>query len=122
MPEKRYMKTSSPLKETSELLDILTSNMLDGLVVIDRDGNILFANKAAYRIVGLKPRKSPKGFNIAQFLHPEDRQKALEVLMLTKAGEAGSLYQYRIITHKRDQKWIEAIGRVYPLAARMQAC
>ena len=40
------MKISSNLKETRELFDTLTSNMLDGLVVIDWDGNILFANKA----------------------------------------------------------------------------
>ena len=85
--------------------------MLDGLIVIDWDGNILFANKAVYRIVGLKPRRSPRGLNIVQFLHPEDLQKALEIQMLVKAGKAGSLNQYRIITHKQDQKWIEAIGQ-----------
>ena len=105
------MKINLNLKETRELFDTLTSNMLDGLVVIDWDGNILFANKAVYQIVGLKPRRSPRNFNMAQFLHPEDLQKALEIHMLAKAGKAGSLTQYRIITHKHDQKWIEAIGR-----------
>ncbi len=106
-----HEKISSNLKDTRELFEALTANMLDGLVVIDWDGNILFANKAAYRIVGFKPRRSPKGLNMAQFLYPEDLQKALEIQLLVKAGKTGPRIQYRIITHKHDQLWIEAIGR-----------
>jgi PAS domain S-box-containing protein len=113
-----HEKISSNLKETRELFDTFTSNMLDGLVVIDWDGNILFANKAAYQIVGLKPRRSPRGLNMAQFLHPEDLQKALEIHMLAKTGKVGSLTQYRIITPKHDQTWIEAIGRRVPFGGQ----
>lgn len=104
-------KKKPHLEEALNLFKAVTDNMPDGLVIIDWDGNILFANKSIYRIIGLRPRKNPKDLHMAQFLHPEDIQRALDNHMLVKAGQNGLLAQYRIVTAQNDLRWIETIGQ-----------
>jgi PAS domain S-box-containing protein len=106
-----HEKINSNLHEVQELFSTVTSNILDGLVVMDWDGNFLFANKAAYRIIGIRPRKTPQGLNMTQFLHPDDLQRAIKNNMLTKAGNGGFIADYRIITPKGEHKWVEATGQ-----------
>ncbi len=104
-------KTQTHLTEAPDLFETLTDNMLDGLVVIDWGGNILFANKAVYRIAGMRPRKDPKGLTMAQFLHPEDLERAMENHMLVKEGKAGVFAQYRVVSKQKEPRWIETIGQ-----------
>ena len=108
-----HEKINTNLHEVQEMFSTVTGNMLDGLVVVDWDGNFLFANKAAYRIIGIRPRKTPQGLNMAQFLHPHDLERAIKNNMLTKAGNGGFIADYRIITPKGEHRCIEATGAAY---------
>ncbi len=106
-----HEKINTNLHEVQEMFSTVTGNMPDGLVVVDWDGNFLFANKAAYRIIGIRPRKTPQGLNMAQFLHPHDLERAIKNNMLTKAGNGGFIAEYRIITPKGEHRCIEATGQ-----------
>jgi PAS domain S-box-containing protein len=109
-----HEKINTNLHEVQELFSTVTSNILDGLVVMDWDGNFLFINKAAYRIIGIRPRKTPQGLSMAQFLHPDDLERAMKNNMLTKAGKGGFIADYRIITPKGEHRCIEATGGRIP--------
>ncbi|HVN72495.1 MAG TPA: PAS domain S-box protein, partial [Desulfomonilia bacterium] len=91
-----------------DLFDTVTTNMLEGLIVVDWEGNILFANAAAYRFAGLRPRKTTKGLNMYQFLRPDDFKRAFQEQMLARSGKGGFLTQYKIITPRKREKWLEA--------------
>ena len=109
-----HEKINTNLHEVQELFSAVTGNMPDGLVVMDWDGNFLFANKVAYRIIGLRPRKTPQGLNIEQFLHPDELQQSKENNMLIKAGKGGFIADYRIITPKGDHRYVEVTAAHIP--------
>lgn len=98
------------LKERESLLGSLVDNMLDATLILDWGGNILFANNAAAQLVDLETPLDGTSFNIRDFLHPEHSQTAFEHLHRVNDDKGGFLWQYKIITRKGKEKWVESIG------------
>jgi PAS domain S-box-containing protein len=106
--ERKQMEKA--LKESEQLLRSLFDNMLDATLILDWSGNVLFANNAALRLVDLEGSEDGKEVNIRDFLHPEHAQTAFEHLDRVNENEGGFLWQYKIITRKGREKWIESLG------------
>ena len=62
------------LKESQDLIRSLVDNMLDAAVIIDRNGETLFANNASAVLVGMKSAEEGVGKRVADFVHPDYRK------------------------------------------------
>jgi PAS domain S-box-containing protein len=103
-------KIENTLQQNEQLLRSLVDNMLDATLILDWNGNVLFANNAAAKLVDLDAPADGKDLNIRDFLHPEHTQTAFEHLDRVNDNKGGFLWQYRIITRKSREKWVESLG------------
>ena len=103
-------KVENTLQENEQLLRSLVDNMLDATLILDWSGSVLFANNAAAKLVDLEAPTDGKDLNIRDFLHPEHTQTAFEHLDRVNDNMGGFLWQYKIITRKGREKWVESLG------------
>jgi PAS domain S-box-containing protein len=105
-----YRKEERALKEREKFVHSLVDHMLDGMVICDWDGKILFANQSAAGMVGLKAVQDGLGMKVTDFFHPESTGSLFRDLALVKEGKGGFLGEYRLETLSGNDFWIEAIG------------
>jgi PAS domain S-box-containing protein len=99
------------LHEIQEHYGFITDHMLDAMVIIDWEGNFLYANKATFSLVGLEMMHDLSSLNIFQFIAPEDQQTTRENLLKTRKGKEPYLSLYKIITRDGQERWIEGLGK-----------
>ncbi len=98
------------LAQSRQFLDSLTENILDAVLVLDREGKILMANPASNSLVGLDPSASLAGTNISRFVAPPDRQAVLDGLDLVRRNKDEFFASFRITTRAGSERWVEAVG------------
>jgi len=115
---KLYKKNASVIrsleksyKETKELLDSITDNVFDSIIIIDFKGNILYANDAAFRMVDLDSSIGIEGKTVYDFIVPDQHPDVSQNLNLVRDGTHGVTTIYRITTATGRECWIEAIGK-----------
>jgi two-component system, cell cycle sensor histidine kinase and response regulator CckA len=106
----QYRKKETALKEREKFVHSLVDHMLDGMVICDWDGKILFANQSAAGMVGLKILQDGLGMKVTDFYHPESTGNLFRDLALVKEGKGGFLGEYRLKPLSGNDLWIEAIG------------
>jgi PAS domain S-box-containing protein len=104
------MQTGEHLLKTEALLDVAVDHMLDSLLILDWEGQILYANRAAATLVGVDSPAVGIGRNAAEFIHPDFLSAALEDLLLVREGRGGFLNQYKILRADGTEKWVEGLG------------
>lgn len=107
---KESEKSKRMLQEKAELFQSLLDNILDGILICNWDGKILFANKSAARMVGLKSPEEGLGRDSLVFVHPDSKKSICQDLALVKEGKGGILKEYRLNTVDGESIWVEAIG------------
>jgi PAS domain S-box-containing protein len=103
-------RAEEALRESEELFRSLVNGMLDTVIIVDWSGNILFANSAAEKLVGLADGETVFGLNMVSFLHPDSIQDAIKDLALVKEGKGGFPGEYKIVTRKGREKWVSSLG------------
>lgn len=106
------MSVQLALSESEEKFRTLVENSLDGTIILEPKGKILFANSAAGRIVAAKNldqiiRKK----NVMEFIAPESQADVLRDFSEVARGVDGFLARYRIITLQDQERWVESIGK-----------
>ena len=104
------LNAENALRESEELFRTLVNSMLDAAIIIDWSGNILFANAAAARLVALEHTEDTIGLNMANFIHPDSLEAAINDLVLVQGGKGGFPGEYKIITTKGKEKWVSSLG------------
>ena len=111
--ERRKMEEA--LRESEDLFRTLVDRMLDPVIIIGWDGTILFGNQAMVRMMDLASTEEALGRNMAEFLHHDSLMKAAENIEKTsKAGQEGTVEEYRLITRDGRSLWVEGIGTNIP--------
>jgi len=89
----------------------LVNNLMEGLIILDFNGNTLYTNPAVQRILGYPESGTNQfiGRNMAELLHPDSLKDAVKDLALVKEGEASKV-EYKILLHDGSTGWIEAKG------------
>ncbi|MCX7636102.1 MAG: PAS domain S-box protein, partial [Syntrophales bacterium] len=98
------------MRESEAFLKSLFHFLPDAIVVLDREGNILFVNDMAIKIAGATSAADIVGRNMADFLHPTSLAKATWDLRNVKEGIDGYASEHLIVTLGGALVWVESIG------------
>jgi PAS domain S-box-containing protein len=93
-----------------ELYKKLIQNSLEGILILDFKGKILFANPAIAKIFGFKNTEETIGKNALDFIDSKYRKKLIKDQNLVRMGKEGFLNIYKAVTTSREKIWIEGIG------------
>lgn len=98
--------------ESEEKFRTLVEYSLDGILILDPLGTLLFANPAAGRIIESENYPDMIGTrNVMEFIAPESQEAALMDFGSVAKGIDGYLAQYKIVTVDQSERWIESIGK-----------
>lgn len=103
-------RVEEALQKSEELFRSLVDNMLDSAIIVDWNGTVLFANKAATNLVQLESPEDALGLNIKQFIHTDSMDAVFRDLNLIKQGDYGHYSEYKLVTSKGEERWIEGLG------------
>ncbi|MDD4252013.1 MAG: PAS domain S-box protein [Methanoculleus horonobensis] len=106
------MNALAARSESEEKFRALVEHSLDGILILDHEGKILFANHAAGRLVGAG---DPAGLigkrNVMEFIAPASQGDAVRDFANVAGGMDGYVARYRIVTMKQENRWIESLGK-----------
>jgi PAS domain S-box-containing protein len=103
-------KAEDTLRESDDLLRLLIDNMLDATVILGGKGSILFTNRSTAKLLQLNSPEQGIGLNIMEILHPDSRAAAAADIARVLESGKGSLSEYKIVTRKGVEKWVEVLG------------
>lgn len=116
-PEETAVNTpGQALEQNEHLFRAILSNILDSVLILDWDGSVLFANKAAYDLVGME-EGAAIGLKAGDFIHPEDVYLVQKHLQLVREDRGGFLAEYRIKC-PAGYRWVEGLGRKIHIQGR----
>jgi PAS domain S-box-containing protein len=100
------------LRESEEKFRALVETSLEGVLITDYTGKILFVNQAAGRIVDVADYKALVGKeSVFRFIAQESRPDVLRDLEGVANGKDAYLVRYKIISATGRELWIECIGK-----------
>ncbi|WP_052418788.1 PocR ligand-binding domain-containing protein [Methanolacinia paynteri] len=106
------VKSEKELRESETKFKTLVDLSLDGILVVDFSGKILFANMETSRILDVKDSKSLAGrANIMDYIAPESRAGLEKDLGCVLQGIDRYPVGYKIINKAGREIWIECIGK-----------
>jgi len=101
----------SALKESEEKYRALIENGLEGIAIMDLQGKILFANRAAARTFEIENIESLIGRNVFDFITPDSKPAVDKDFSNVANGTDSYLAVYRCLTAKGKEIWIDSIGK-----------
>lgn len=108
--EKKRMEAE--LKESEEKFRALVEQSLDGTIIIDFTGTLLFANPRIGEIIDHPNVQDLVGnTNIFSFILPDYHDAALRDISEVQSGVDGFLVKYQIFTIDKRKIWIESVGK-----------
>ena len=108
--ESERKQAQDALRESESLFHSLIDYMHDAMLILNWDGEILFANRAAAKIMDIEQPEEFVGHNMVEYLHPDSFQKAAEDLEAVKADKMGFLSEYQLYSVTGRHIWVESIG------------
>lgn len=97
------------LRDSEERLRLVTDNMLDMVSQIDLEGCYLYLSPSHERVLGFSSQEAV-GQDIFAGIHPDDRQRAMEVFETALRQRRPYRQEYRRKHAKGHYVWLEAIG------------
>jgi PAS domain S-box-containing protein len=108
-------KQEQALRESEEKFRVLVEHSLDGILITDFTGTLLFANPTAGCIVDVPDIGTRvKKINIQDFMVPESRAAMLEDIGRVGQGIDALLTRYKLITATKRECWVECTGTKIP--------
>jgi len=100
------------LRESEKNFRSIVEYVLEGILITDLSGNILFANRAAARTLECEDCAGLVGRNVMEFIAPESRKEVTKDFDQVAHGHDGYLAHYRVISAKGREISVESIGKV----------
>lgn len=106
-----YKKTEDALKAEQEKLRAITNSSFDIIHIMAKDGEILYENKATWRLLGYQAGERV-GQNAFDFVHPDDVARISEQFadLVTTPG-ASKLAQFKLKHEDGSWVWFESNGQ-----------
>lgn len=103
-------KSEEALKESEERFRSLIDNMIEAALIIDWDGEIIFANNSAAKLVGLSDPKEGINKKVFNFLHPDYNERVMKAIVQARESITPIIDEYKIITKSGEYRWVESLG------------
>ncbi|MBE0570713.1 MAG: PAS domain S-box protein [Ignavibacteriaceae bacterium] len=103
-------KAEEALKDSEARFRSLIDNMIEAALIIDWDGEIIFANNSAAHLVGLENPGQGIGKKVFDFLHPDFITRVLNVLAKSRKSSQPIIDEYLIKTVDGEDRWVESLG------------
>ena len=106
------MTAEKALSESEEKFRTLVEHSLDGILILDPTGTVLFANHAVGRLVEIEDLEGVIGRrNVMEFIAPESQGDVARDFENVAGGMDGYTARYRITTMNQEVRWIECLGK-----------
>ncbi len=99
------------LHESEAINAFITANIADAVMLTDRGGRFTYVSPSHERIMGRGQELI--GGSVYEFVHPDDRQKVIEMLRKGRNTDEQFSVEYRFLHPQKGYIWIESIGRRY---------
>lgn len=103
-------KSEEALKESEERFRSLIDNMIEAALIIDWNGQIIFANNSAAKLVHLEDAAHGIGKKVFDFLHPQFAPQVYTALRRLQKNPAPFKDEYIIKTIHNEELWVESLG------------
>ncbi len=100
------------LRESEEKFRSLVEHSLEGILILDLQGTILFANNAAARTIEANDGSSLVGRSVMEFIAPESREDVVRDFMQVAQGHDAYLAQYSAISAQGKKICVESVGKI----------
>ncbi|MFA6332396.1 MAG: PAS domain S-box protein, partial [Methanoregula sp.] len=108
-------KNEQMLRASEEKFRALVEYSLDGILITDVTGILLFANRAAGAMVDVPDPEAASGkTNVLEFADPDYRDAMLRDFEKIKQGTDAYLVNYKLVTTTGRKIWVECIGKKIP--------
>ncbi|MDO9325870.1 MAG: PAS domain S-box protein [Methanoregula sp.] len=107
----RRKRAEEALRESEEKFRSLVEYALDGILIVDFQGRILFANTAVARTIELDSCAGLIGRNVMEFIAEESQQDVRRDFIQVAQGHDAFLVHYQGISAKGKKTSIECIGK-----------
>lgn len=99
-----------PNDENIDFYNMLINNLIEGILVLDFKGTVLFANRALAKMIGLSDPEQAIGKNALDFVDKKYHKRVLKDQLLVRMGKGGFLDSYQINTLHGRKIWVEGLG------------
>lgn len=100
------------LRKNEERYRALVDNVFEGILIINLEGNILFANQSLIKTFEYENLEELVGGNVFQYIAPESIPQAIADLTGVAEGLEVDVANYAGITSKGNKIWFESIGKI----------
>ena len=108
----RLDQKEQALQESEEKFRTLVEYALDGILILDPTGKLLFANQAAGSLIEAENYHEMIGVrNVLEFIASESQQDAIRDFGRVAQGIDGYIARYKLITTQQRERWVESIGK-----------
>lgn len=90
----------------------LFANSVDAVCILDNDKNVIELNDACSRLFEY-PKEEMLNRNVSDFIHPDDKKNSDKYFNKLKNKGYYSMYEGRILTKTKKEKWIEVNSTLY---------
>jgi len=97
-------QTEEALRQQGERLQALIANSLDDVAVLNSDGTVRFHSPSMGQVLGYSPDQQSLGSNALDFLHPDERPMAEEILTQVRA-KPGVPFSFEMRARHADGTW-----------------
>ncbi|MDG6218814.1 MAG: PAS domain-containing sensor histidine kinase [Candidatus Thermoplasmatota archaeon] len=98
------------LPKNQDFYKMLIDTIIEGILILDFNGIILFANRALANMLGLSNPDEAIGKNVLDFVEKTYHKQVIKDQLLIRMGKGGFLNSYQINTMKGKKIWVEGIG------------
>jgi PAS domain S-box-containing protein len=108
---KQYTSEKRNAEEGEKKYRALVDNAFEGIIIIDFEGKILFANQSLIKTFEYENFDEIIGNNVFQYIAPESVPQAIEDLTNVAHGQEIAVANYGGITSKGNKIWFESFGK-----------
>lgn len=103
------------LRERDDHFRLLIEKATDLITVLDREGTIVYKSPSVRNVLGYKPSEV-LGLKFADFVHPDDRDEAVEILSQAFKGGDLQIPDFTVRVRNASDEWIylQSTGRAVP--------